>query len=102
MDRIIFFEQIVALFKARSKGNRFVDNLKFSEILADIHNSECIKEERPINNESISQYMQEYIVCDEKINKYILNSDKNVKRQESADYKFKPKSLSGKYLHDIA
>lgn len=67
-------EQITSLFKARSKGNRFIDQLQFSELLSDVHNLECIKEERPISADSLSQFIQEFIASDTKINKYVLNS----------------------------
>lgn len=73
LNRIISIEEISSIFKSHSKGKRFITSNQFFEVLSDIHNLECIKEERPISNESLSQYFQEYILDDSKINKIVMN-----------------------------
>ena len=97
LGRIISMEEVNKLFKHRSKGKKSIEFGQFHDILNDIHNHECIKEEKEFNAGSLSAYLQNYIVSDEKMNK-IHNKEPRIKSQS---YEYKPRSHSGKYLSDI-
>ena len=80
LGRILSMEEVNRIFKHRSKGKKSIEFGQFHEILNDIHNHECIKEEKEFNAASLSAYLQNYIVCEEKMDK-IRNKGPRIKSQ---------------------